>query len=321
MSNLKHDYLLADQEEQLGPKLTPPHKWTWEAIDEMTGGLKDVPNQAILGGRIDHEYRCKTWGSCGRKSCRKSHGWGFIVAIAGRRYVNIGHNCRDKYASPEWDRMVKDFRDRQGAEYQAKAIAQLLLDAKSKLGWHRSIEVDVLGRTNLRNSFRQQLQGGVLTEIERRANKRDPRVVHEVSISAAMQDAKRAMLGGGRVDKVEENIRVSRFETRHIGDLVGLEIFVPMKDPLSLWKRFGTLLTTIIDSEPLLEDPDVLRAMIKAGRDLVPWGNDILASIAATDQFFSEKNLRVVSEMLSARTLDIEQIAVANGNEVVVMRK
>ena len=298
-----------DGESALGPQAPIPT--CWADVNAITGGLSNVAKELIAKGRIDREYHFEPTGQCGRASCERTHGWGYIIALPGMHYVNIGHCCCANYA-PGWKVMHRDFRDRQNAYAAEQAFRPLQQDAQAKASWLEGMADEARSLTELRNLFLRELKGGVADEIIKRAQELRPRVERHVSISAKDRQARGAMLHGGRVDVAESTVRVARFEVHHLGDLVGLGAFKPMCDPMARWTRLHTLIALIARAEYDCSDRDDRKALMRAGRDFGSFSNDLLASIGDVRAFFAPKNLQLVCKLSVARGQGITSIEVSN---------
>ncbi|MDQ2702718.1 MAG: hypothetical protein M3Y70_07890 [Pseudomonadota bacterium] len=305
----------------LGPR--SPQLYSWAEVHATTGGLKDVGIDQILKGRIDSKYDLPVEGKCGLLGCERVHGLGYIFAIPGGGYVNVGHCCADRHAKDQkdaLDSMKRDFSDWTNEQSRKISLELLVEDAQEKIRWLAEVEPVAVRGTALRNSFLREFRGQVEIDILQRAQKKLPRVERQVSVSASTRDAQRAMIQGGRVDVVAENIRVAKFEVSHIGDLRGLDIFVPQRDPVSLWIRFQTSVNVVLGAENGDLDAEDLRILNRIRREFGAQFNDLSASMRAADDFFSQKNLDVVRDMPINRGKGISRIVVS-GNEIRVLRE
>lgn len=292
---------------ELGPIAPPPKDW--RHLNEITGGTSNVSDDELVKGRIDREYHFKERGPCGRAGCKTLHGWGCVWAIPGRRYVAIGHDCRD-HLSAEIEEKYSEFAARQRAEAKARSYADLLETAKAKQEWHRDLEGTAKRWSSLRTSFQREFQGAIVSEIEQRAAKLNTRVELQRSVSRRAMEAERVRVVGGRVDVVDANVRVSKFEIVHLGDLRGLSIFVPLQDPLSAWHSLRLLINAVLAVQVEVANADLDKWLTKATRDFGPKSNDLTASLAAAEAFFTDANLALITKTLSARNQGLERISV-----------
>lgn len=306
-----------DDDRNLGPRM--PAAKSWEDVQEITGGLRNVPIEEILNGRIDSEYELPPTGKCGLLNCEQQHGWGYIFAIPGRRYVNIGNVCADRHAPEAIASMKYKFNAWKDERSRAESLRQLLADAADKRAWLDSVEPQVVRGTALRNSFLKEFRGRLELDILERANKRRPHVEHQVSICASSQEVRRAMLQGGRVDVAEANIHVARFEVKHIGDLRGLDLFIPQRDPVSLWTRFRTSVEVLLQAANSDQSTEDMRMLHRIRRDFAGQYNDLVASLRAVEEFFSQKNLNLIMRMPINRGAGITSIRV-DGDRISVSR-
>lgn len=310
---------MTEGDDEFGP-LRPQPK-SWEDVHEMTGGLKDVPIEEIERGRHDWEYHFSSadMRKCGRLGCEQEHAHGWIVALRGRRYVNIGNCCFRKYARPDlFSSGAVAHRERRQEEARVSALLTVVDEAQRKLHWIDNAPEISLAIARI-ESFSAAATGPFLREIERRAEKMETRVTREVRLTDEQMEVRQEMQRGARASN-EPGPFVSRFETQDVGHLTGLSCFRMGRDPKTLRNRLQTLARTLLSWKPKAEDKDARRAMSKAMREFGPYTNDLIQSVRATEQFFSESNLRIIKQLPVVRSQGIASIEFDDGGAVRITR-
>jgi hypothetical protein len=146
-------------------------------------------------------------------------------------------------------------------------------------------------------------------------------VEREVKLSEAEREVRRAMLLGGQVDKTDNDVHVPIFETRRVGQLAGLDIFRPLRDPRSLAERLEKLIRTLlIESEDPLASQALIKSMQKSMRDFGLYSRDVETSIEAAGSFFSRANLDVLMQAPLVRSQGVLRIEI-DGDEIRFIRR
>lgn len=309
------------EDNEFGPIRQQPKNW--DEVFAITNGLKDIPIEEIERGRHDWEYHFPSndMRSCGRIGCEQLHAHGWVVALQGRRYVNIGNCCFRKYANPDlFSEGGKAHRERRQAEARVAALLNVRDEAQQKLHWLDDNAPEIERAIILYDSFIAAANGPLLREIERRAERMDTRVMRDVKLTDTDIEIRREMLRGDRPEG-EPGPFVPRFEAKHLGDISGMVCFRPGRDPKSLRQRLQLLAITLLTWAPKNQDKDARRAMSKAMREFGPYTTDLNQSILAIQQFFSEENLRIVMLLKVVQSQGIVSIELDATGRVQITRQ
>lgn len=210
---------MSDDSDSLGPRR--PRPINWDEVLTITGGLKDVPIEEIERGRPDwhYEFSATDMRACGRKGCETKHADGWVVAISGGRYVNIGHDCAQKYAKVDlWQDSLRAYRSRQLADAQSAAFVHVREQAQTKQHWLDNAP-EVERAIWLYESFLVAAKGPLLKEIEQRADKMRTTVERDFKLTDEEIATRRVQLSGAKVEG-EPGPYVAPIERRPIGELV-----------------------------------------------------------------------------------------------------
>jgi hypothetical protein len=292
---------MPDDSDELGPR--QPRPCSWDEVFAITGGLKDVSIEEIERGRADWNYHfsSKDMRPCGRKGCETLHCNGWVVAIKGRRYVNIGSDCAKLYANVDlWDRSLREYRSRQVADAQAAALVRVREQAQEKQYWLDNA-AEVERAIWLYESFVAAASGPLLRELERRADKMQTSIERDFKLTEDEIETRRVQLAGSKFYD-EPGPYVAPIERRSIGELVGLHCFRWGRAPRLMRNSLQSLVTTLLSWSPKPSDKNAELATLRAMRDLGPYSNDLNESVVATQQFFSDANLRTLMKLDVARS-------------------
>lgn len=289
----------------------PPRPKCWDEVLAITDGLKGVPIEQIVRGRVDWEYHfdVNDMRPCGRYGCEQKHAHGWLVALPGWRFVNIGHDCAQKYALADarlWSSKISCYRERLRAEARTAALVEARDQAQRKLYWldnTPAIEVSIA----LHESFLQQAQGPFLDEIEKRAERGLSAIERDRRLSENEIQMRRAMLGGTRSEG-EPGPYVAPVEKVVLGEIEGLDCFRPQRSPRVLRSQLQRLVDTLLAWSPADDDLAAQRSLVRATRELAPLSNQLNSSLVAVGQFFNESNLNTLMLLDVIRSQGITSI-------------
>lgn len=292
----------------------PPRPTNWAEVFAITGSRVDVPIELIERGQRAWEY---TFGSkdmrgCGRKSCPQEHGWGWIVALPGGGFTNIGHDCADRYANKDlWQASLKVYRARLNREARHQAIAAAREAAQQVFFYlERS---DTLTEANaLYESFVEVAPGPLLNEIIKRADRGETRVEVEHYFTESEREIRRAQLDGDRPEGAP-SVRVPHMELRTLGDLVGLRAFKGGRSPKEIGIRVGRLAESLLRRDPSEDDVDGRKALDEDRSALQDLQRSLVTMVTESMRFFSEANLKLLVRLPLAKRLGIRGLSVRDG--------
>lgn len=306
--------------ETLGP--VPLRPKSWEDIFAITKGLRGIPIEEIERGRVDWEYHfdAKDMRPCGRKGCEQRHAHGWLVALSGQRFVNIGNDCALKYAHAGlWSSSVSTYRERIGAEARTAALLKVRDEAQRKQYWlDNTPEID--DAIALYDSFVRQARGSLLDEIEKRAERGLTLIERDKRLSDQELQLRREMLSGSRTEG-GPGPYVSAVEKVAVGALEGLECFRPQGSPRELEAQLQRLVSTLLTWSPAADDRDAQRSLVRATRDLAPLSNRLNSSLVAVVKFFSESNLQSLMLLNVTRSQGIVSIRRNGVDSVIITRR
>ncbi|WP_440976319.1 hypothetical protein [Pseudoxanthomonas winnipegensis] len=300
----------------------PPRPRGWDEVFGITGHLRDVPIDQIERGRVDWEYSfdSKDMRPCGRKGCEQKHAHGWVVALSGRRFVNIGNDCARQYAQAGlWSSKINTYRERVSAEARIAALLDVRDEAQRKQYWLDNTP-EIKHAINLYESFVQQVGRSFLNEIERRAERGHRIIERDKRLSEQDLQLRRAMLSGSRAES-EPGPYVAAIEKVTVGELVGLECFRSSGSPRELHSRLQRLVTTLLKWSPAEGDRDAQRSLVRAKRDLGPLSNQLNSCLVAVKNFFSDPNLKSLMLLEVTRSQGITSIALDENGAIVVTRR
>ncbi len=298
----------------------PPRPMNWDELERITGGLSDVPIETIQAGRPDHDYHYSSsdMRKCGRLGCYKRHCNGVLVAISGRRFVNIGHCRASRYITnhDDWDQRLQAMRDRVDLDARDQALIAAREEALNRLYWLDS-EPRIERAIHLLESFLQQARGPIRQELEARAGKRAPRVEIYQRLTDEDRDLRRVMLAGSNT--VLDNVRVGSLERVTIGELSGLDCLRTGHTPRDQKRRLEQLIWTLLKWPPTTSAQFATDALRKATRDLIPCANDLEESVRNTERFLTPRNLELITRLEIFRRQGGRSIRVS-GDAVEIVR-
>jgi hypothetical protein len=284
---------------------------------QIVAGKRDVSIEQIQAGRIVRKYDFKDWGACGRAGCRREHGFGYIVALLGGGFINIGHDCADKYADAEkWAKMLSDFDATTLREAHEVAIAQALNAAQLKQHWLDNDAKQVIeDAIALHASFCRDAGPVLLREIEKRAEKGRSLIEYEHRLTPEEHEVRR--IAAQRIDQPE--VSVPWTEMRPLGDLKGLLCFRPGRTPSETSVRLQRLVTVLI--EWVRREGEDTKLLMQQTRELGPMTRDLEDSLRATRDFFSPGNLETLMRLPAIKSQGIITIERVGPGEVRVVRR
>lgn len=289
----------------------PPRPKCWDELFAITRGLKGVPIEEIVRGRVDWQYQfdAKDMRPCGRQGCEQKHAHGWLVALPGLRFVHIGHDCAQKYALADaslWSSNVNSYRERVRAEARTAALIDARDKAQRKQYWLDNtprIEVAIA----LHESFVRQARGPLLDEIQRRAERGLSMIERDRRLSEDEQQLRRTMLSGARVEG-EPGPYVAAAEKVIVGNIEGLGCFRPQGSPRELKSQLQRLVNTLLAWSPAEDDRAAQRSLVRATSELGPLSNRLNSSLVAVDRFFGEPNLKTLLLLDVVRSQGITSI-------------
>jgi len=305
---------------EFGPLAGRPKNWA--DVLAITQGVTGISIAVIEQGRLDWEYN---FGSadmrpCGRDGCEQDHGHGWVVAIAGKSYVNIGNDCAHRYAHAEtWQKKLTVYRGRERADARAQAIVMAREAAQQKLYWLDTTP-EIEQAISLHDSFASQAQGPLYLEIEKRAEKGLTRIEREVTLSDEERSARQVMLAGFRAEDKPAPY-VAATEHQLVAEIGGLECFRRSRSPKHLRSRLQQLVKTLLTSLPADEDGAATRSLMEATRELAPLSNQLNTSLKATHAFFSDSNLRKLMHLGVIKRQGIVAIVRNGPDQVQITRR
>ena len=270
----------------------------WDDVVAITEGRGDVPISVIERGRVDwkYEFSASDMRPCGRAGCHQDHANGWLVALPGGGFINIGKDCAAKYAHAEmWEARVALFNERIAADARTKAVLEARDEAQRKLyAIDNMPELDAA--IALHDSFIREAKGPLLREIEERAERGKSSVERERRLSPEEIELRKAMLmGSAAADGPAPH--VASVERVHVADIAGLQCFRPGHGPRERRDRLLRLIDTLLKWSPAAGDIESARALQRATRELAPDSNALNSSLIATQQFFSNRNLQALMEL------------------------
>lgn len=299
----------------------PPRPKGWDDLFEITHGLHGIPIEEIERGRVDYEY---TFSSndlrpCGRLGCEQKHCHGWLVALAGGRFVNIGNDCALKYAQAGlWSSSIRNYREQEASRARAVALVEVREQAQGKQYWlDNSPEVD--RAIALLQSFSVQARGGLLKELERRAERGHVDIESERRLTDDEVQLRRAMLAGRRTED-EPMPYLPTVERVVVGRIEGLECVKGNGNPERLRMDLQRLVETLLKWSPAQKDRSAQRALLQATRDLAPLSNRLNSSIVAAGRFFTESNLETLMRLEIIRSQGIQSIKLDGVGGVIISR-
>jgi len=286
----------------------------------ITCGLKNIPIDEIVRGRVDWGYHfdSKDMRPCGRQSCEQKHAHGWLVALPGRRFVHIGHDCAQKYALADanlWSANVSNYRERVRAEARTAALIDARDKAQRKQYWLDNTP-EIEGKIALHESFLRQASGPLLDEIEKRAERGLSVIERDRRLTEDELQMRRAMLSGARVDG-EPGPYVAAVEKVVVGAIEGLECFRPQGSPRVLQSQLQRLVQTLLAWSPAEGDLAAQRSLVRATGELAPLSNRLNSSLVAVDRFFSESNLKTLMLLDVIRSQGITSMEIVQSAVIV----
>lgn len=300
----------------------PPKPMNWQDVFGITGCLRDVPIEQIERGRVDWEYNFdpKDQRSCGRMGCEQKHAHGWLVALPGLRFVNIGNDCARKYASAGlWSASIDSYRERISAEARAKAFAEVRDAAQQKQYWLDNTP-EIQSAIAVFESFASQARGPLLSEIERRAERGLALIERDRRLSDEEIELRHAMASAARLDGKPAPY-VATVEKVTVGTIEGLECFRPQASPRALHSLLQQLVSTLLKWQPADDDRDANRSLVTAMRNLAPLSNGLNMSLKAVERFFTNSNLTALRSLEVARSQGIVSISLNGAGGVDILRR
>lgn len=298
----------------------PRRPLSWADVYAITGELHGVSIQEIESGRVDWEYdfTASNMRHCGRSGCKQVHGHGWVVALRGRRYVHVGNDCARKYVNASlWDAKVTVYKARVQSEARAEALILAREKAQSILWWLDNF-IELLAAAKLFRSFQRGASGPLMADLQRRAEKRDFEVRHEIRLSADEVQRRRDGSSFVRPDGSTYTPHVPVTEFIRLGVLRGVGCF--QKDITDLARSVESdamfLLRTAhgaMEKQELDRTRSVMNRIGNSQRTLERVVSDI-------SMFFSEANLALLLKCPVSRGQGVVAIEIAAG-EVVVTRR
>jgi len=299
-----------------------PRPKTWADILAITGGLSGVPIEEIEAGRVDWEYQqsAADMRKCGRKGCQRDHAHGWIVALPGNRYVNIGNDCACKYANADkWSTGVKRYREQERTDARDAAILEAR-DQAQRVEYWLSNDPEIKKAIALYMSWCDQAKGSLHQEIVRRAEKGKCDVERFQKLTTVQMEQRRVMLLGGRVDQVDDPY-IARAETVKVATLKGLECFRPLNNPVELRRRLLLSARQLLVAMPAEENSKKVKELVSATRELVPLKNALVKSVRAAQAFFTTDNFAAVMQLDQIKPQGITAIELGPDGTVLVSRR
>ena len=306
---------------EFGPR-HPTKPKSWDEIFAITGSLKGVPIEEIEVGRIDWEYELSTsdMRKCGRVGCERDHAHGWIVALQGSRYVNIGNDCAHKYANAEkWRSGVTRYKERIRKDARDAAIAEAR-DEAQKIQYWLDTDPKIEKAISLHQSWTDQTKGSLHNEIVRRAEKGKPEIERARKLSDSQVEQRRVMLTGGRVDRATSPY-VATVEAVRVATLAGLDCFKPMRDPAELKRRLMIRAKQLLVTMPHEDEAKKVKDLAAATRELIPLKNALVRSEQATLAFFTPENFAAVMQLEQTRAQGIVSIQLIGEAAVLITRR
>lgn len=276
----------------------------WDDLFEITNHLMDVPISEIEQGRLDWEYEFSSGDlrACGRQGCKQGHAHGWLVALAGRRFVNIGIDCAQKYGNNAiWKSMIDGYKEGRRKEARGQAVASARDRAQELLN-RIDTDVSLSQKMNIFESFCRQAQGPLLNEIRRKADANDQDVTAEFFLSNEEFELRRSMASG---------TSVARVELRKVGSLVGLACFRFNLNFPELKRDLEAISKKLLSQDSSRVDHIAKRALTALLNDSRALEARFENSLSAFDQFFSESNLASVILLESARKGRVSKITIS----------
>lgn len=305
-------------DDRYGP--VPPKPTSWADVFAITHDLSGVSIQEIEEGRVDWEYdfTSRDMRHCGREGCKQVHGHGWVVALRGGRYVHVGKDCAQKYANATlWNAKVGLYNERIRREAQAEALI-LARDKAQAILWWIDTNSELAPAVTLYRSFQREAVGPLLADLQKRAEKGEAEIRHEVRLSPQEVVRRREARTYVRTDGSTSTPHVPTTEFVIVGVLKGVRCF--RKDislqVRALEKNAFLLLRSacnLMEKRELDLVRDVMNSLTNEKRE-------IERAVADIWQFFSKKNLRTYLNSPLCRKQGVTDIAVIDG-EVVVTRR